>query len=155
MTLEHRLLLREITIANRDKTMRILMDREKWSESSKRSCAYDVLLTTYYENISYRCRKCSRPSVFTAEEQKIAYELRKEYIWKKKTLCSNCYLDLELLRKKEKQFQEEWTKNKEILKADYKFLCAWLEVLEDVPSYGKKANFSMIKMLTRLAHECV
>jgi hypothetical protein len=135
--------------------MDVLMDREKWSESSKRSFAYYGSSMTCYENISYRCTKCSQPSVFTAEEQKIAYEIRKEYIWKIKTLCSVCHSNLELLRKKDKQFQEEWAKNKGALKVDYKFLCAWLEILEDVPSYGKKAHFSMINMLTRLAHECV
>lgn len=135
--------------------MHVLMDREKWSESSKRSFAYSGSSMTCYENISYRCRKCSQPSVFTAEEQKIAHEIRKEYIWRRKTLCSDCYSNLELLRNKEKQFQEEWAENKEVLKTDYKFLCAWLVVLEDVPSYGKKAHFSMITMLTRLAHECI
>lgn len=135
--------------------MRVLINREIWSESSKRSFAYSGSVMTHYENYPYRCRKCSQPSVFTAEEQKVAYEVLQQYIWRKRTLCPACYLNLELLREKDRQFQQEWATNKVKLKSDYRFLCAWLAILEDVPSYGKRAHSSMIDMLKRLAHACV
>jgi hypothetical protein len=134
--------------------MHVLMDKEKWSESSKRSFAYSGSKMTHYENISYRCAKCSQPSIFTAEEQKIRYEELQQFIWRRRTLCSACYLNLENIRDKDRQFQKEWAANKAKLTNDYRFLFDWLEILESVSTYGKQANRSMIAMLKKLAHQC-
>lgn len=130
------------------------MEKEKWSESSKRSFAYSGSSSTFYENISYRCTKCSRPSIFTAEDQKYAFEVLQQYIWKRRTLCTNCHLNYDVLRLNEKRFQEKWAANKKELRKNYQFLCDWLKLLEEVPSYGKRPHYSMIEMLKTLAHEC-
>ncbi len=135
--------------------MNVLIDKEKWSESSKRSFAYSGSLKTHYEDISYRCTKCSQVAMFTAAEQKNAYEVLRQFIWRQRTLCPKCYSNLELLRKKDRQFEKEWAENKARLKSDRQFLWAWLEVLEDIPTYGKRPHSSMIVMLQKLSYQCI
>src|SRR5882724_11634650 len=61
-----------------------------WSEESKRSMIF-LSPPARYEDIHYQCMRCARPAVFTAVEQKLAFEGRKAYIWQGRTLCSQCW----------------------------------------------------------------
>jgi hypothetical protein len=136
--------------------MKAPVDKEQWSESSKRSYAYDStgIPGEFYEDIAYTCLKCSTPSVFPGVEQKTAYEVKKNYVWKRRILCNVCFHRLEELKKKDQEFQKRWEQEKTVLSKDYRFLCDWLSVLKEVPSFGKRKNECMINMLRRLAHEC-
>lgn len=138
-----------------DATLPVEMHKEKWSDSSQRSFAYAGWTMTHYEDFSYRCKKCSQISIFTAEEQKEEYEVKQRFFGLSKTLCAACTLRLESLRKSTRDFERQWAENKSNLKHDYRFLCDWLAVLNDVPSFGKRPNTSMIGMLTNLAHDTV
>jgi hypothetical protein len=131
------------------------MNKEKWSESSKRSYAYSQSTETHYEDFSYFCVKCKRHSVFTAKDQKIEHEENKRFIWHKKTLCFNCQFQIDVLRDKDEQFQKNWAMNKKILKSDRQFLCDWLAILEDIPTYGKRSHRDLIATLRRLSYDCV
>ena len=136
--------------------MKAPVDKEKWSESSKRSYAYEStgIPGEFYDDIAYKCIKCSAPSVFTGVEQKVAFEVKKDYVWKRRTLCNPCFRRLQELKKNDQGFLKRWELEKDVLSKDYGFLCEWLSILEEVPSFGKRKNESMINMLRRLAHEC-
>src|ERR1051325_8080530 len=98
--------------------MRVIIDKEKWSESSKRSFEYKYSTDKCYQDITYRCVKCAQPSVFTAREQKRAYEVIKDYVGKYiggKKLCPTCSKNLEALQEKDRQYQKQWEENKEDL----------------------------------------
>lgn len=130
------------------------MNKEKWSESSKRSYAYNRSTKTHYEDFEYFCLKCKCHSIFSADDQKIEYEERQRFIWYKKTLCAICQSQIEILREKNRQFQERWNTNKNILRCDRQFLCDWLLVLEDIPTYGKKSHRDLIATLRGLIYGC-
>lgn len=130
--------------------MGIPQDREQWSESSKRSHAYHYP-TTAYEDIAYCCRKCRAMAVFTAAEQKISYEVKKQYIWRRRTLCGPCNGELHRLRALEQAFQARWAKERAELRSDREFVKAWLAVLHAIPAYGQRGRSAMTRLLDRLA----
>jgi len=129
--------------------MVVPIDREQWSESSKRSYAYQYR-TTAYEDIEYQCGKCGATDVFAAKDQKLAYEVKKQYIWRRRTLCSTCNGELYRLRIKENEFQSRWSQNRTVLRNDRDFLFQWLQVLKAIPTYRQRARSSMRSLLERL-----
>jgi hypothetical protein len=129
--------------------MGIPQDREQWSESSKRSYIYYYADTTY-EDIKYCCSKCGTEAIFPADKQKYAYEVKKQYIWKRRTLCGMCNNELYHLKMMEKGFQERWSKDKTILKNDQKFLMEWLAALKAIPMYKQRECNSIKNMLEKL-----
>ena len=116
--------------------------REKWSEASKRSYAYHYSRAVY-EDITYVCRKCSKTAVFTGEEQKESYEVKKNYIWQRRTLCGQCNAELYKLKVKNLAMQERWAKEKSSLRRDFYFIGEWLSVIEQFPAYGSRIGGSM------------
>ena len=135
--------------------MPVEMNKNKWSESSKRSFSYSQSSATHYEDFGYLCVKCGCHCIFSAEDQKIEYEEHKRFIWQMKTLCANCQIQIDVLRNKDKQFQKQWVVNKKTLKTDLQFLCDWISVLEDIPTYGKKSHHDLIATLRKLSCDCV
>ncbi len=125
------------------------IEREKWSGSSKRSYAYRYGRAAY-EDISYVCRKCSINAVFTGEEQKEAYEVKKHYIWQRRTLCGQCNGELYKLKIKNLALQERWAKEKSSLQRDSTFICEWLAVLEQFPAYGSRIGGAMKERLKKI-----
>ena len=53
----------------------VVVNAGRWSRSSKQSFSY-ASPPERYEDIHYSCWRCKTPSVFTAEEQKEAFEVR-------------------------------------------------------------------------------
>jgi hypothetical protein len=125
------------------------IEREKWSESSKRSYAYHYDRTTYTD-ISYVCCRCSIDAVFTGEQQKKAYEVKKNYIWQRRKLCSPCNAELYKLKTKNLALQERWTKEKTSLQRDPAFIAEWLAVIDQFPAFGSRIGSSMGKRLKKL-----
>lgn len=125
------------------------IDREQWSESSKRSYAFHYKSTTY-EDIAYKCIKCGTGAVFTADEQKFTYEVKKQYIWRRRVLCPQCNGELYKLREAEKEFQKLWSKERESLKANREFLAKWLAILEAIPTYRQRTRSAMKSKLEKL-----
>lgn len=128
------------------------IEREKWSESSKRSYAYHYGRVAY-EDISYVCRRCSIGAVFTGEEQKEAYEVKKNYIWQRRTLCSPCNAELYRLKVRNMALHERWAKEKARLQRDSAFIAEWLAVivtLHKFPAFGSRIGGSMGERLRKL-----
>ena len=66
------------------------VDKSKWSDSSKRSFAFEIP-KEYYEDIKYKCSHCRKRTVYTAAEQKIAFEEKKAYVSQRRVLCPKCW----------------------------------------------------------------
>lgn len=131
------------------KSAEIKVDQAQWSEPSKRSYAY-VARAPHYADVVYRCLKCSANSVFTAAEQKHAFEVKKRYIWQRRILCIACHAALQQLKAREQALRQRWSKTSASLTHDATFLHEWLAALNELPSYGKRRNTSMSRRLDKL-----
>ncbi|WP_431256861.1 hypothetical protein ACQ86G_19460 [Roseateles chitinivorans] len=69
----------------------MLADQSAWSESSKRSRSYEPDATIRYFDEFYWCERCDAPCVFTAAQQKHAYEVEKRYLFQTRKLCDGCH----------------------------------------------------------------
>lgn len=119
---------------------------EKWSSSSKQSYIYESAPTEYRDR-HYKCWRCKKESVYTAEAQQEAYEIRKAYIWQTRKLCINCYRARVDLEKSLDECRQLWQSEKNKIHADYQFLIRWLGYLEAHAQYGGKSDKANIKML--------
>jgi hypothetical protein len=120
-----------------------------WSESSKRSAIFHIP-PARYEDIPYQCARCGKGAVFTAADQKLAYEGRKAYIWQRRTLCIECWSRRQRIERGIRDCQTRWRANKRELQRDSRFLTHWLELLETHPDFGGCKNHAGIAMLRRL-----
>lgn len=101
-------------------------DPRQWSEKSQRSVSFHF--TTQYEDREYKCWSCGKLSVFSAEDQKHTYEVRKAPIDQQRVLCEDCWkTDLEISNDLE-SCSSEWASKKATLKHDRKFLSRWLKL---------------------------
>ena len=133
----------------KQRSTRVPANREQWSESSKRSLAYDFQ-SAEYSDLHYLCWRCGTPSVFLAEEQKKAYEIRKAYIWQRRFLCDQCWRERRALEKITRTSSAQWKTEKRTLQRDRKFVVEWKNALEELPKYGARKNGAIIAMLNRL-----
>lgn len=124
--------------------MKVKVEKENWSQSSKQSYAY-LDDNEFYENIPYRCYKCDISSIYSAEEQKETFEIKKAYIWQTRYLCNTCYEDLKALKRKINEYEASWEKEKDKESAPYLF--EWLSLIKELPKYRKPKNASMEKRL--------
>lgn len=132
--------------------MKVLMDKEQWSEESKRSYSYDNC-EDYYEDIKYKCYSCGLKSIFSALDQKETFEVRKSYIWQRRVLCSACYSDLSIIKKKICEFEILWDSETENQKANASYIEEWLSLLKVMPKYGKGKNEAAERQLTKLLNK--
>lgn len=129
------------------------IDRSNWSRSSQRSGGghYDQH-ATQYEGVARRCRACSAGFTFTPEQQRVAYEVRKKYVWWQPSLCASCGERLEELKTLDRDFQGRWNTSRDSLARDSQFLQDWLSVAQEMTRHGK-ANISLEKMLLKRMRE--
>ena len=127
----------------------VSINRALWSRSSQRSAGghYDAS-ATHYEGIRYRCRACEVNCIFSAQEQRVAYEVNKKYVWWLPALCATCSERLIALRATDKLHQAQWNQQRQSLAADRTFLESWLAVIQGLRAHGKP-NDSMERMLVR------
>jgi hypothetical protein len=128
--------------------VKVEINKENWSEESKRSYSYDSPISCYQDE-NYKCYKCGESSVFTAEEQKYSYEVKKNYIWKKRVLCQNCFSEYEALTKKICEFENAWGCEPVAGKGKALYLQEWLSALNEVPSFGKPKNEAVAIMISK------
>jgi hypothetical protein len=124
-------------------------DPANWSEASRRSVGA-IFPPRPYTDIEYVCWRCKRPDVFTAEQQKHAYEVRKAYIWQQRILCRECYRERQALEQEARVCRRRWADERRSLRSDLGFLRRWLTVLEALPEYKGTADRANIAMLWRL-----
>ena len=134
-------------------TVQVPIDRSSWSPASQRSSGghYDER-ASHYEGIAYRCRACSKACVFSPEQQKLAYEVRKKFVWWLPALCQQCADELVSLTARDRELQARWNESRERLASDRKFLEEWLKVMLGRAHCGKY-NSSLETMLVRLLRE--
>ena len=125
------------------------VNAENWSESSKRSQIYDCHGGAYKDKY-YRCQRCQRLAVFSAEAQRQSFEVRKDYVWQGRTLCEECFLVRVQMEREVKELQRRWKEERAIVAKDRTALVRWLQLLEELPLYGAKENHGQLRMLDKL-----
>lgn len=125
---------------------KVPLNRDEYSDSSKRSVGYEYL-DEYYKDIKYRCIKCEKKTIFSAQEQKEAYEVRKEYMWSKRIICPSCWKEMRVLKKKLEENEAHYIANKADVVKDKEFLGEWLEALKEYPKYGKNEDTARIRFV--------
>lgn len=125
------------------------IDRSSWSRSSQRSSGghYDQA-AMHYEGVALRCRACSVGFTFMPEQQRLAYEVKKKFVWWQPSLCASCEEHLEALKARDGELQARWNTSREILAVDRQFLEEWAGVAEGMARHGKP-NGSLKQMLLK------
>jgi Probable zinc-ribbon domain len=124
-------------------------DPECWSEASKQSVAYEFSRETYRDK-AYLCWRCGARDVFTAADQKHAFEVRKVNITQERVLCGACHRERVRLDREARVCRRRWAAEGPTLLRDPEFLHHWLAVLEALPGYGGATDEANIAMLRRL-----
>lgn len=123
-------------------------DPSQWSEKCQGSVPATYVTT--YTDIPYRCRYCGIAAVFTAREQKLAYEVKKTHIDVQRVLCEPCWRECGRVAKRIAACEAKWAESKKELAADAKFLAEWRGLLEEHHRYGAPANGAAMNMLRKL-----
>lgn len=123
---------------------------ELWSDSSKQSYAYQSPHHREYSDRQYTCRRCGQPAVFTAEEQREAYEVRKAYIWQTRVLCAACFATRMQIEAELHGCAQRWQTARAEFQADTPFLLCWLGLLQQHVEYGGSQDVGNTHMLQAL-----
>jgi hypothetical protein len=129
-------------------------DPEQWSEASKNSVAYHF--KREYSDVSYKCWSCCEPSIFTAEDQKYTYEVKKASIDQQRVLCQKCWTESNRLQSLLKAKNILWAESKRELQTNEAFLSEWLDLLNRLEHYIRykpdKAKKNMLRKLIARVH---
>jgi hypothetical protein len=126
----------------------VRVDAERWSRSSKQSYSY-VSPPRTYEDIHYECWRCGAADVFTAAEQKTAFEVKQAYIWQRRILCQSCFAKRRRLEQISRSHSKRWRESKSEVAKDRAFLEEWLNALEELPKYAARRNTANIAMIKK------
>ena len=133
---------------------RIRAETTQWCESSKQSVAFQFNFITYYEAIEYNCRYCGKVAIFSAEDQKHTYEVKKSPIDQRRVLCPVCFEKFAELKSSINSIQNQWVASKNMLRKDIAFLSGWLNLLTEYEKYKPyKGNTAIKNMLKKLLNE--
>ncbi len=127
----------------------IASNPDDWSEESKRSVAYSFDPKPYLDK-AYSCRRCSAPDVFTADDQKHTFEVRKANISQQRSLCVTCHREWCHFDREVREYRRRWAADRRGLRCDLEFLRHWLVVLEALAKYNGCVDRANIVMLRRL-----
>lgn len=129
--------------------LKVALNTANWSTQSRRSLAAEFA-GTHYQDQPARCRRCDGEFVFTAAQQRQAFEVRKAYIWQQRTLCAACWQQRLALTGELRRLQRQWRAQRASLKRDIAALRRWRELLRQLPFYGCRQDVAQIAMLERL-----
>jgi len=125
------------------------VNKELWSEESRRGLDY-AFAPEFYEDKPFACRACGSKSVFTAEQQKYTYEVKKAFTWEQHVLCPVCFQERNELSAELSGLLEAWSQNKRAVVKNLYTVRRWKEVLELLPTYGVRKDTARIRMLSKL-----
>jgi Probable zinc-ribbon domain len=108
-------------------------DPTQWSERSKQSVAFGF--THEYEDILYKCWHCQADCVFTAQDQKYTFEVKRASIDQRRSLCAECWSESHRLRAALRDCEEQWVAARAKLQVDEAFLNRWLNLLPALEAY--------------------
>jgi hypothetical protein len=125
------------------------VNKELWSVKAKTGLDYEFA-AEFYEDIPYECWACRAPSLFTAEQQKHAFEVKRAYTWQRHVLCQRCFSRRNELTAEAASFARMWVANKAALAADRTQLLRWRELLDQLPRLGMRKDTARTRMLDKL-----
>ena len=129
----------------------IAADPEQWSEKSKQSLPYLFGWRKEYADKPYTCWTCRTKCLFTAQDQKYSYEVKKAYIDQQRTLCGACWTLSNQIASQILACETRWAEEKAVLMGDVDFLAAWLDLLQRreryIPYRPNAAHVNMLKKL--------
>mgnify|MGYP001606110043 CR=1 FL=1 len=126
------------------------VEPDRYSQSSKQSYGHEIRSRQkYYEDIEYVCRSCGRKDIYSAFEQKKAYENRKDYICCTRVLCQKCWRNKRNLLKLAHEMEKQYCLNKQVHLNSEKFLREWLHVLCEYKKYSYRFNHQRIRFIER------
>jgi len=108
-------------------------DPSHWSEKSQHSISAHYVKE--YKDIEYNCRRCKRAAVFSAEDQRYTYEVKKASIDQRRVLCPDCWKESLVVDRDISLCEQQWAASKNLLKRDAGFLQKWLQLLVTRESY--------------------
>ena len=127
----------------------IAADPTQWSRQSQQSVA--VHFKREYVDIGYACWHCGSACVFTAPDQKHAFEVRKASIDQRRMLCADCWSESHRTRAALAECDRRWACGKAALQRDAVFLERWLELLIVLERYvAYKPDTARKNMLRKL-----
>lgn len=103
-----------------------------------------------YADRSYNCRCCGQAAVFTALEQKHAFEVNKTHIHKQRFLCEPCWRAEHAVQEKLAAMAARWAQNQRELRGDLDFLGGWRALLSEHERYGARPDQARQAMLDKL-----
>jgi hypothetical protein len=135
--------------AKRETPTSVAADPNEWSEKSKQSVAFHFMRE--YVDAPYKCRRCDAACVFTAEDQKYTFEVKKASIDQRRTFCRSCWSESHALKAKLADCDARWVDAKSVLQADREFLAGWLDLLTRWEQFAPyKQDVAKINMVRRL-----
>ncbi len=105
----------------------IAADPDQWSAQSKRSVAFHF--KREYVDEPYKCWRCGAACVFTAQDQKYTFEVKKASIDQRRKFCTACWSESHRVSAAIAERENRWADGKNALRADGVFLTEWLELL--------------------------
>jgi Probable zinc-ribbon domain len=127
-------------------------DPSKWSEKSQRSVSVEWVKE--YTSYRYSCWRCRQSAVFTASEQKYAYEVKKTDINQKRLLCTPCWQRRNDINGELRGYEHVWSESKPAKARDPAFLASWLALLNELEEYVPyRADTARKNMLAKLLSE--
>jgi hypothetical protein len=129
----------------------VAADTEQWSEKSKQSYSYHYVRD--YLDIHYACWTCKADRVFTAQDQKHTFEVKKASIDQRRILCEACWSESHRIRAAIAEYDARWIESKAALQSNPEFLNQWLVLLVRletfVPYKPDIAKKNMIQKMLR------
>ena len=115
------------------------VEKELWSDSSKRSTRYDFALESY-SDVHYKCIACGVGACFSAAEQKVAYETEGKYIRQRRKLCQNCFAECARRLVEQRSMMRIWKDSRSASTQDREFQEGFRSVLLSLPKYGIRVD---------------
>jgi hypothetical protein len=136
----------------KSQTGRVPVDIDQWSEPARRRLGY-LPAPLYYEDRIFACRSCQCEAVFSAEQQKFDYEVKKAHYLRQHVLCPPCFARRCYLQSVDRWFESSWLAGEPDMRGDVPTLLMWLDVLQELPLFGVRPDLARIRMLERLASD--
>jgi len=104
--------------------------------------------------LRYSCWHCRASAVFTAEEQRYTYEVKKANINQQRLLCEQCWKQSNAISKAMAECESQWAAAKNSLRRDKPFLERWAKFLDERDEYVPyRADTAKKNMLAKLLHD--
>ncbi len=92
--------------------------------------------------------------MFTAQEQKFTFEVKKAPIDQRRILCEDCWQQSNQIVRELSENERRWLEQKPTLQKDREFLRRWLELLEEREKYVPyRSDTAKKNMLNKLLAE--